>query len=140
MNAFPTTCHQGVARIRLSALKCDNGTLRFRREKEVHRVHQIFKTQGCNRTFEANFVSATVGYRPLRNALEAVGWSVEDFRRSRKDVNDLPLLPLELVRCLDGFHILEAAKRFLTAEDDWWPVCIYSAGTRGNELDVLSWL
>ena len=121
----------GCARIPLQALRfpqrivVPEGSiqLRPRDPNNVTRLEGIFALQRLNREEERHFVKA-IAPRALSQAYEQRLPQVGSF--------PLPFLAglgTEIqVDCLHGRHRIEAAKQYLEAADQWWPVELFSEG------------
>ena len=85
--------------------------------KNVGRLVEIYKLEGCKRLERENFVPVVVG---------SDVW--ETTTRSGGGDGDLQWLkPSEQLVYLHGRHRIEAAKVFLHPDDRWWVVEVYAA-------------
>ena len=121
---------RGFARVRLSALKFDNISSCGHRqvsERNVSRLVNIFRTEGCQRGDEQHAVKAIIDER----ALEAAHTNGRSPLHARppKDWNTVPELEIASLDCLNGFHRILAAKRFLSGRDQWWIARVLTNGT-----------
>lgn len=112
---------QGYARVELSNIDID--CERDMTEENVRRLLDIFKLEGCRRDIPTNAISALVETGVMH---EQTTQNLEPLHTHT--------LPTELrtfkgrVLCFHGKHRVVAARRFLSAKDDWWPVKVYDSG------------
>ena len=119
----------GIARVELSSLSFDHTLNVCHREtspKAIKRLKQIFKTQGCRRYQDENFLNGIVSHEALDHALAEVG--LTQTRLTRKEDGTIPLVPVLSVGCLHGLHRVRAAEHFLDEDDQWWVVRLYADG------------
>ncbi|KAF2680659.1 hypothetical protein K458DRAFT_311083, partial [Lentithecium fluviatile CBS 122367] len=123
----------GIARLRLSDLSFQE-TLRsdeHREEldKDTLRLLNVFKLDGCLRFSEENFVDALIEDGSFCEALIRAGLDRPTFKKvtTQCSPREIPSLQvLQPVECLNGMHRIQAAKRFLDRNDQWWIVRLLS--------------
>jgi len=92
--------------------------------KNVSRLTQIFKLEGCLRLHPEHHVPVVVSRQRLNDALRTDKSSVEALRSAKEP----GLLSLnESVTYLHGAHRLEAGNSFLHPDDRWWVADLYLA-------------
>ena len=127
---------RGTARVYISRLSFDNHAgKRAISEKNINRLHGIFKKEGCLRLDSENYVPVRIEEDILAQALA----------ESRLIGQDLKLLPndgephfLSLpqhyqLECLHGQHRILAGKEYYAGEEEelWWTVKIFLKGKIG---------
>jgi hypothetical protein len=99
-------------------------------EKNVARLQEIYRLEGCKRDNPENNVPVLVAENVLSATLHHSGLTVEDLHK----VGQPPQLNLAgstKLKCLHGRHRLEAAQRYLKrTENKWWIVDIFIDGNR----------
>ena len=85
-------------------------------EKNVERLVNVFKKEGCQRREAENHVPALIS----RPEISSVPPRAEEDLPSYNPSNPLVFL--------HGRHRLEAAQRFLREQDRWWVVDLYIDG------------
>jgi hypothetical protein len=123
---------KGFARVNLSALNFSHPlSARHRRvsEKKVSRLLRIFRAEGCNRDDEKHFVTGVVRDEQLGGAVRS-GGCLRDVPAETWE--NVPVLRVESVACLNGWHRISAAKEYLTGGDRWWVIRIYTEGNSAS--------
>ncbi len=117
-------CFRGYARVDLRALRFDDVDHRPISDKNVARLLRVFETEGCRRFDANNFIKAVVEETDLQQLVvsQEVERSIPDAWDQRGLANVVSIL------CLDGLHRVEAAKRFLDSNDQWWIISVYIKG------------
>ncbi|KAK3082157.1 hypothetical protein LTS18_001997 [Coniosporium uncinatum] len=116
----------GFALVRLHDLRADSGESGFGlvAPKNVARLIEVFRTEGCHRRHKENFVTALVGRQQLDDALLHNGVQHCEL----KDVEEPPHLTFPAtvpVLYIRGRHRLAAAEEFLEPTDRWWTAELY---------------
>ncbi len=99
--------------------------------KNVQRLTQIFRLEGCLRLDLEHHVPAIISDDILAQSLYQSGVRSEDLRR-RGSPPTLDLPEGFGVLCLHGKHRIAAAKNVLLPGNKWWTVDLYS-----NSLSAL---
>lgn len=100
--------------VRLDHLIFESG-VRDYDEKNVTRLRNIYKTEGCKRADPDHFIPAVV-------SPSFPGIYQQDSRR----LPDPEALPADFrILCLHGKHRILAAKTFLPYRDQWWTLALY---------------
>lgn len=114
---------QGYARVKLDNIDFDSG--RDLDDRNVNRLIDIFKSQGCKRESTANAISVLVQRSAIEEALARQGSSslaVHSIVPAQ-----LPYLNAKVL-CLQGKHRIHAARKVLPYGDWWWTVKIFDSG------------
>ncbi|KAK3063451.1 hypothetical protein LTS18_000300, partial [Coniosporium uncinatum] len=117
----PQRFFAGFASVRLHDLRPDSGEPGFGLvdPKNVARLIEVFRTEGCHRRYKENFVTALVGRQQLDHALLHNGVQHCEL----KNADEPPQLAFPAtapVFCIHGRHRLAAAEAFLEPTDRWW--------------------
>jgi hypothetical protein len=124
-------CHkyQGTARINLDQICFQPNISRTLDRKNVDRLYEIFKKEGCRRFDVQNHVTATVSRQDLQIALQAARVSSRELLTNPP--KEFPRLnfPTGQLHGLHGQHRIQAATELLNRDDRWWTVDIYLDGT-----------
>lgn len=100
--------------------------------KNIKRLLNIFKLEGCCRFEAQNHIPALIShdqYERLINGLPDRGSQLKNC-----DVEPPQTNSAETLVCLHGKHRLEAARRYLGSGEKWWIVDLYSDGCTGPAL------
>jgi hypothetical protein len=123
--------YRGIAKVRLQALNFDHYLVRKERRdvsaKNVHHLQKVFRLNGCQRLRKENFVNAVIDDETLRASLSLSGTS-EDQLRQLREGDQIPMLDVASLDCLEGLHRVLAAKGYLHDNDQWWIVRLYTKG------------
>ena len=122
---------RGYCRVKLHALNFEHALSEGHRppsEANVSRLLGIFSVDKCRRMDEGNFVRAVVNETQFETLMQQQSDRVVPSVPSRWQ--DVPLLEIEKIPCLNGLHRILAAKRFLKGPARWWPVSLYTDGKR----------
>jgi hypothetical protein len=132
LSSIKASSFRGIARCPLGALNFTHPLVRRKHrkisQKNVQRLHGVFRKVGCLRLQEENFINAIVDDEALDNALSISEVSRDGLLLLREG-QELPLLDLR-VDCLSGLHRVEAAKAFLDDNDQWWTVRLFASSKR----------
>lgn len=124
-----TSAFLGVARLPLTTLNFEHELFKRQHrpvsEKIVDRLRAIFRREGCLRSQSQNWIDALVDPRRLRSALARNGLTQDELR---PEAEEIPLLDLGPVECLQGVHRILAAADVLNQNDRWWTVRLYCPG------------
>ncbi|KZM26577.1 hypothetical protein ST47_g2216 [Ascochyta rabiei] len=116
-------CYRGVVKVPLHTLDFNHPLVidkhRKLSEQNVQRLERIFERNGCLRLQEENVINAIVHDDELPSLLSFSAATAEQLRQIAW-ARDAPTLDLGNLRCLSGFHRIEAAKRYLDENDKWW--------------------
>jgi hypothetical protein len=122
-------CYRGIARVSLVSLSFEHSLVKQKHrdtsQQNVLHLVEVFERNGCLRLQEEHIIDAVVRDEDLQEALSRQGISVEDFRKLQWPQN-APRLDNLNVQCLSGMHRVEAARRFLDDNDQWWIVRLFS--------------
>ncbi|KAI9717976.1 MAG: hypothetical protein M1828_007012 [Chrysothrix sp. TS-e1954] len=122
---------RGVARVSISTLSFHGHFPSVPRElssKVLTRLQHVFRIEGCRRLDEENQIPALVTAQHLSTGLAEAGLTSEQLTEIYTNTGQPPFLSIPTVHCLHGLHRVQAAQRFLHAEEDqWWTVKLYSA-------------
>lgn len=120
--------YQGTAKINLSRISCHPSAARQIDQKNVERLCEVFRKDGCHRFDVQNHVTAVVTRRHLKRARRAAQITADELltRPSRNS----PILSFSpgQVHCLHGQHRLKAAGVALAPSERWWTVDLYLDG------------
>ena len=128
------TAFRGSFKCPLHALRPEAIDVRPRQTdpKNIARLVGIFKSNQCRRLEPENHVIALVADDALRSWIAQVGGAA---RLAVQDAEPIMLRPTVPLVYLQGLHRLEAAKRFLHPDDQWWVVDLYSNG-KGSRSEM----
>lgn len=117
--------YKGSARVPLTSLYPRNAgtTSEKRREKNVERLAEAFISMGCQRLQPENNIPVLIDPRTLGDILQKYG--------AQMDSVPPPLLELPSgfrLQYLKGQSRVQAAKRVLDPDDQWWVVDLYLDG------------
>lgn len=118
-------CYLGSACIYLDHLSFEDPPVRDLDEKNVDRLFNIFKIEGCKRYERMNHVLVLIEHHDLKRTLRANNISSTQIKRE-----DPPFIKLSdnfSLVCLHGRHRLAAAKLFLKPREQWWVVDVFRA-------------
>ena len=115
----------GFARVQLKHLELD--PLKHIGAKRVKRLIRDFKLVGCNNNDTAHAVPVLVDQASLDTALTQANLTLSSLYNLEESSPILQFPDAEKLRILYGDHRLEAAKRFLPANDRWWSVLLYDS-------------
>jgi hypothetical protein len=126
--------YRGAACIFIDALQFSEDDMKQLDAKNVERLVDVFRREGCQRQPLRNHVLVLITQSCLDTALELSGASASSLLTPRSD--DYPQLRLppgiRLV-CLHGKHRIQAGREFLRPRDKWWIVDLYLAGKWGHQ-------
>jgi hypothetical protein len=114
--------------VRFEFLKFDTEGSRELDPKNVKKLIEVYKTEGCFRLKAEHRIPATISQQSLDLAIKRNGTSLENLLSCPQK------LPLELkfslnygLICLHGQHRVKTAKRWgkLSPKDKWWAVDLY---------------
>ena len=124
----------GAVRLKLQHLDVDSLKTEktYLDPKNVSRLVEVFKLEGCRRLNEEHYVPAIINRRAFQDALTASQVRVNELLNpmSGDPPQELTLPPDMRITCLHGQHRLAAAHQFLRPGDKWWMVSLYSDGMR----------
>ncbi|KAI9750727.1 MAG: hypothetical protein M4579_006344 [Chaenotheca gracillima] len=133
INAIETQYYRGTVRIAISQTRFDHSRVDAQRtvsEKNVSRLLQIFKLEGCLRLDAENHVCAIIDEKSLTRALSDSHLTLETILQ-RHDDGSFPFLNIhEPIECLYGQHRIQAGKKFLDDNDQWWTVKLFDSGLK----------
>ena len=134
LGAFQQTqeAFKGFARLNISLLDyalCLSHGHRELLPSNVDRLEHTFRLDRCRRRDEDNCVVGLVDHSSLAEALHQVDLNEDQLRQTPAEV--AVRLPLRQVHCLHGMHRLEAARRVLEPNDQWWTVRLYVGNAFG---------
>lgn len=114
---------RGYAKVELEDLVFQQ-TVRTFDKKNVKRLVRIFKLEGCMREEVGNEIAAMINSTDLQTALSQSDVTQEQLF----SLSETPrlLLPQNChIVCLYGQHRIEAAKKTLEPENQWWRITLY---------------
>lgn len=103
----------GQYRVKLDHLIFEPG-VRDYDKKNVARLRDIFKTEGCQREIPEHFIPAIIDRSMLDSAWQKC-----------ERPSELLLPAGYIVRCLHGKHRVLASKESLPYRDQWWILNLY---------------
>jgi hypothetical protein len=116
---------RGSAKIRLVHLKPDPDDDFTFDEKNVARLQDVFRLQGCLRLKVDHHVPAVISNEALEATLLAAGFQRQSLHQPDSFLN-LPLGEEVRLKALHGRHRLRAAEHFFCQDEDrWWVVDLY---------------
>ena len=92
--------------------------------KNVDRLIQVFKIEGCYRLDPDHHVPATISRQSFEQALQDANINHHTLINS----DDPPLIRPEGATVLHGRHRLTAAQNYLNPNEQWWVVDFYNDG------------
>lgn len=116
----------GFARIQLKHLELD--PLKHIGAKRVKHLIRDFKLVGCNNNDLAHAVPVLVDRASLDAALTQADLTPSALYNVAESSPILHFPDAEKPRILYGDHRLQAARKFLSANDRWWLVLLYDSG------------
>lgn len=122
--------YQGTAKIKISCLQFEaQSREQFLRPKNIQRLKRIFATEGCHRFVPEHYIAALISQPDLEAAIQRSGTSQAALLRTVEEPPKLEILEFRPLKFLHGRHRLQAASEYLSPDDDWWIVDLYSDGT-----------
>ncbi|KAL6714243.1 hypothetical protein ACLMJK_007666 [Lecanora helva] len=116
---------RGTAKIALDSLRFpEDPEEGFCDPKNIKRLIQIFKLEGCLRLSPEHHIPALIDNDTLIQSLEQFEIPAENLF-SAPTPPELSLPPGTTLTCLHGRHRIAAAHKFLLAGDRWWTVDLY---------------
>ena len=115
----------GYARVKLNDVEFDTG--RDLDDRNVKRLINIFKLQGCRREDPANAIPIVVGKELLAEVLARHGLHALTLRSFVPA--QLPCITAKVI-CLHGKHRICASREFLEGSDQWWTVKVFDSSRR----------
>lgn len=94
--------------------------------KNVIRLFEVFKLEGCRRLEAQNHVPALISQTVLNALLEHVPGGLASL--NLRDQTPVHVDPNHDLKCLHGRHRIETAKKYLHSDDEWWIVDLYADG------------
>ena len=96
--------------------------------KNIARLLEIFKLEGCRRLESQNHVPALISRAVLQTLLERVPGGQSSLNPQDKNKTPVQVDLDNDLTCLHGRHRIEAAKKYLHPDDKWWVVDLYADG------------
>lgn len=133
LNAHPNIQYQkslnfkGSVRIMIRHLRSKSA--REVDEKNVERLVQVYRLEGCQRMDPMHYVPATIESETFVKAVSAAGLDQVALQQPHDEPPLLDLPSTCTVTCLHGKHRLLAAEKFLPASQHWWTVNLYDEST-----------
>lgn len=115
---------KGSAKVPINLLQSDAPSSFTIDAKNVTRLKEVFKLEGCQRLDPDHHIPATIRNESLRRALQDAG--IE--HHMLMDSDDPPPIKPEGLKVLHGRHRLKAAQAFLYPNEQWWIVDLYDDG------------
>lgn len=115
---------RGCAKVRLEHLDFEEGDIPGTRpedSKNILRLQNIFKTQGCHKLDPNHYVAVRISEEKLRKSVSVSKTSQESLMRTI-DPPELQFDEGTKLMCLFGRHRIKAAKAH---HEDWWIVELY---------------
>lgn len=121
--------YRGAACISLDALQFCEDDVRTLDAKNVERLVDVFRREGCQRQPIRNHVLGLITESCLDIALETSRISASSLLTPRSDNYPHLRLPSDTrLVCLHAKHRIQAGREFLPARDKWWIVDLYLEG------------
>ncbi|KAF4765573.1 hypothetical protein HAV15_003280 [Penicillium sp. str.  len=120
--------YQGTAKINLSQITYHPCVARQLDQKNVERLCEVFRKDGCNRLDVQHHVTALVTRRHLKHARREAQISAEELLTNLPDKYPFLSFPSGQIQCLHGQHRLRAAAEVLAPSERWWTVDLYLDG------------
>lgn len=124
--------YKGMAKIKLGHLVFDNGDVKGGRcldKRNVRRLVEVFRIEGCKPYEPEHRISALVSRQQLQEALDLSGILETDLRQQQSSPRELHFNTDRVLQCLYGKHRIEAAQIFHEdSRDKWWIIELYDDG------------
>lgn len=128
--------YQGTAKISLDQISRHPSATQQLNPRNIERLCEIFREDGCHRFDIQNHVTAVVSRRHLKRARRAARITADDLLTKPPEKTPVLCFPSGQVHCLHGQHRLKAAKKTLAPSERWWTVDIYLNGEPVLYLDA----
>lgn len=115
----------GLARVDLSDLDFSHAGANGHRQEDrrnVDRLVQVFRIEGCDRAEEKHFIRGYVDQTELPLPLP----QQKPRAFTNENVASIPRLQIK-VRCNEGLHRILAARQYLEEGDQWWVIRLFDA-------------
>ena len=123
---------RGTVRIRLDALYIPTEQADKLDKKNVQRLKEIFRREGCRPQEVQNHIVALIDQPCLDAALERSDLSASALSRTQNGYYpELRLARGARLECLHGKHRIQAGREYLSPRDKWWIVDLYLVGESG---------
>jgi hypothetical protein len=123
---------KGTARINILSLDFPD-PIRPQDPAHVKELVEVFKLEGCLRHPQEHHIPATVSTDDLQRALDGAQINQNQLRASMGgEIFHLPFPDKSQVRCLHGQHRVLAGMSYLSPQDRWGYIDLYSEGTYCN--------
>ena len=120
--------YQGTAKISLDQISRHPSATQQLNPRNIERLCDIFREDGCHRFDIQNHVTAIVSRRHLKRARRAARITADDLLTKPPEKNPGLCFPSGQVHCLHGQHRLKAAEKTLAPSERWWTVDLYLDG------------
>ncbi|CRG91095.1 Titin [Talaromyces islandicus] len=117
--------YQGTAKIDLDRISFHPNLSRPIEQKNIDRLCEIFRQEGCHRLKVQNHITAVVSRESLQAALRAARKTPEDLLATDPEKFSRLRFSTGQVLCLHGQHRIQAGAEVLPEGDRWWTVDIY---------------
>lgn len=125
-------CFKGSARVKISSICLPNDQPRAVDQRNVQRLKEIFRREGCLPNNPLHHVPVLVSISDLENSLQQAQVKLEDLRSQYNP----PTLVFgsKILECLHGKHRLLAGDDYLAPKDKYWVVDLYVNADSNAEL------
>ncbi|QKX63195.1 uncharacterized protein TRUGW13939_10364 [Talaromyces rugulosus] len=117
--------YQGTAKIDLDRISFHPNLSRPIEQRNIDRLCEIFRQEGCRRLKVQNHITAVVSRESLQAALRAARKTPEDLLATDPKKFSHLRFSTGQVLCLHGQHRIQAGAEVLPEGDRWWTVDIY---------------
>lgn len=128
--------YQGTAKISLDHISRHPSATKQLNPRNIERLCEIFREDGCHRFDIQNHITAVVSRRHLKRARRAAQITADDLLTKPPEKNPVLCFSPGQVHCLHGLHRLKAAEKILAPSERWWTVDIYLDGEPALHLDA----
>ncbi|QKX63179.1 uncharacterized protein TRUGW13939_10348 [Talaromyces rugulosus] len=116
---------QGTAKVQLDDIQFDPPLPQGLDAKNLKRLDQMFRKNGCRRLVVDNHIPVIVSRQSLSTSLQRAGVSPQALRTMQPDQFPLLCFSTGQLRGLHGRHRAQVGRKLLPPVDRWWTVDLY---------------